>query len=501
METGGVLITGCMVADGTGSEPAPKEILVRRDRIVEVAGSIEAADAEIFRADGLIAAPGFIDIHCHGDFDRMKYPIAYEKLTQGCTLEVVGNCGLSPYPVNETIMMDMVPLITTMVGGTDFTGYSGLGEYYGFLEERGIAINIASFASQGMIRGNVMGMSLDIAGKAERREMESLLGEAMESGALGVSTGLIYPTGAMTKTEELTWLMTRGVEMRGSTGAVPAYATHMRDEGDGIALALDEAFTVVKESNAKLQISHIKCMGEKNWGRAGEVIETVESAIKSGLDVTADVYPYLFSSTFLAMIVLMPGADPDSVFVSNAVRSDGGMWEEVVGRSMTELADMWGVSADEAGRRLIAESPSAFGVGRGMSEEDMVEFLRQPWTMIGSDGIEDKRGKPHPRVTSTFPKILSSYVRERGILTWGEAISKMTGKSADKLGLKKRGYIRKGYFADITLFNPEEIKDNGTFREPNVRPSGIPHVMVNGEWALLNGQVTGELPGRVLRAE
>ncbi len=501
MEKDGILITGCSVADGTGSEPAPGEILVKGDRIVEVAGSIDAPNAEIFDADGLVAAPGFIDIHCHGDFDRMRYPVAYEKLTQGCTLEVVGNCGLSPYPINETIMRDMASLLTTMIGGTDFTGYKGLGEYYKFLEVRGMAINIASFTAQGMIRGNVMGMSVDVAGEAEKSEMESLLHEAVENGALGISTGLIYPTGAMTKTEELTWLMKRAVEMRGGKNAVPVYATHMRDEGDGIDTALDEAFTIARESGAKLQISHIKCMGEKNWGRSGEVIEIVESAIKSGLDVTADIYPYLFSSTLLAMIVLMPGADPDNVFVSNAFRSDGEMWEEVVGRSMTELADMWGVSADEAGRRLIAESPSAFGVGRGMSEEDVVEFLKQPWTMIGSDGIEDKMGKPHPRVTSTFPKILSSYVRERGVLTLGEAISKMTGKSADKLGLKNRGYIKKGYFADITLFDPEEVRDNGTYREPNVQPTGIPHVMVNGTWALLNGEVTEKLPGRILRAE
>jgi N-acyl-D-aspartate/D-glutamate deacylase len=478
------------------------EILVAGDEIVEVAISIEAigaTDAEVFNADGLIAAPGFIDIHCHGDFDRMKNPVAFEKLTQGCTLEVVGNCGLNPFPVNEKIAKELGPLITTIVGGTVFTGYSSLGEYYEFLEERGIAINIASYAGQGMIRGNVMGMSLDPATDAEFLEMKKLLDEAIDSGAMGISTGLIYPTGVMTKTDEITRLMSEAVKR--STGTTPIYATHMRDEGDNIATALDEAITIAKGSGAKLQISHIKCMGKANWGRAGEVIEIIESARKNGLDITADMYPYLFASTLIAMILMIPGAaDPKEVFVSNAFKSDGEMWEEVVGCSIAELAQMWKVTTEVAGQKLITEAPSAIGVGKSNSEDDVIEFLKQPWTMIGSDGIEDKRGKPHPRVTSTFPRVLAEYVREKKILTWGEAISKMTGKSAEKLGLKKRGFIKKGYFADITLFDPEKIKDNGTYREPNVQPSGIPHVMVNGSWALLDGKVTEKLPGRVLRS-
>ena len=491
-----ILITGAQIADGTGAEPKWGDILIKRDRIVDCADKIEASDAVRFNADGLIAAPGFIDMHAHGDFDRLKHAVSRERLLQGCTMEVVGNCGLTSFPYNDTIGRELRPMMATIVG-TDFDGFSRLADYFSFIEDRGIALNLVTHVGHGIVRGYVMGMSTDPASDEQLGQMSNLVARALDDGALGMSTGLIYPTGSMTKTDELMRLMKSAVSHR--PNPTPLYASHIRDESDGILDALDEAIEIAEQSGTGLEIAHIKCMGEKNWGRAGEVIEKIDVARKRGIDITADIYPYLYASTLLAMILMQPVGEPDTVLVANAVRPDGGQWDEVVGQSLQELSDLWNVSPDDAGRRVITDAPSAMGVAKFMSEDDVIALLGQSWTVIGSDGIEDRDGKPHPRVGSTMPRFLGRYIREKGILSWGEAIAKMTGNTAKKLGLSDRGIIRPGNFADITLFDPETITDTATYKDPHSAPVGIPHVMINGVWALKDGVITSALPGRVMR--
>jgi len=491
-----ILITGALVADGTGAEPKPGDILIEADRIVDYADRINAPEAETFNADGLIAAPGFIDMHAHGDFDRLKHAIGIERLHQGCTMEVVGNCGLTSFPYNDTIGRELRPMMATIVG-TDFDGFSRLSDYFSFIEDRGIALNLVTHVGQGIVRGCVMGMSTEPAGDDQLKEMTDLVAQALDDGALGVSTGLIYPTGSMTKTDELVRLMKHAASHR--PNPAPLYASHIRDESDGILDALDEAIEIAQQSGTGLEIAHIKCMGEKNWGRAGEVIEKIDAARDRGLDVTADIYPYLYASTLLAILLMQPVGEPDTVLVSNAVKPSGDRWDEVVGMSLQELSELWKVSPEEAGRRVITDAPSAMGVAKFMSEDDVISLLQQPWTVIGSDGIEDRDGKPHPRIGSTMPRFLGHYVREKKVLSWEEAIAKMTGNTARKLGLADRGLIKPGYFADITLFDPETVIDTATYKDPHSPPVGIPHVMINGVWVLKEGVVTDELPGKVIR--
>jgi len=490
------LITGALVADGTGSEPKPGDILIKDDRIVDYADRIDASEAVTFNAEGLIAAPGFIDMHTHGDFDRMKHAVSTERLLQGCTMEVVGNCGLTSFPYNDTIARELQPMMMTIIKG-DFEGFSRLSEYFSFIENRGIALNLVSHVGHGIVRGHEMGMSTDPANEEQFAGMARLAAKALDDGALGMSTGLIYPTGSMTGTDELVRLMKSAAAHR--PNPAPLYASHIRDESDTILDSLDEAIYIAEQSGVGLEIAHIKCMGQNNWGRAGEVIEKITSARDRGVDITADMYPYLYASTLLAMLLLQPIGEPDTVLVANAVKPSGDQWEEVVGQSLQDLSDMWNVSPENAGRRVITDAPSAMGVAKFMSENDMITFLEAPWTIIGSDGIEDQNGKPHPRTGSTMPRVLGRYVREKGVLTWGQAIAKMTGNTARKLGLSDRGLIRPGCFADITLFNPETVTDTATYKNPHSVPVGIPHVMINGVWALKDGATTEELPGRVIR--
>ena len=491
-----ILITGAMAVDGTGAEPKPGDILIEGDRIVDYADRIDAPEAEVFDASGLMAAPGFIDMHTHGDFDRLKHAIGIERLLQGCTMEVVGNCGLTSFPYNDTIARELQPMMMTLIKG-HFEGFSRLSDYFSFIEDRGIALNLVSHVGQGIVRGHVMGMSTEPANDEQFAEMTLLVARALDDGALGMSTGLIYPTGSMTKTDELVRLMKSAADHR--PNPAPLYASHIRDESDTILNSIDEAIAIAEQSSTGLQIAHIKCMGEKNWGRAGEVIEKITSARDRGVDITADMYPYLYASTLLAMILMQPIGAPDTVLVANAVKPSGDLWEEVVGRSLQDLSDMWKISPEDAGQRVITDAPSAMGVAKFMSEDDMLAFLGQPWTVIGSDGIEDREGKPHPRIGGTMPRVLGRYVREKGVLTWGVAVAKMTGNTAKKLGLSDRGLIKPGYFADITLFDPETVIDTATYKDPHCAPVGIPHVMINGVWALKDGAVTGELPGRVIR--
>lgn len=491
-----ILITGANVVDGTGAEPAPRDILISGTTIADVAADIAAPDAERFDATGLMAAPGFIDIHAHGDFDRLLHPLAEEKLRQGCTLEVVGNCGLTPFPYNDTIRDTLQAMIATIVG-TDFTGFARYSHYTSFLEKRGLSINLASYVGQGMIRGCVVGMSADPAGDGAFSRMERLLGQAIEDGVLGVSTGLIYPPGSMTGAGELIRLMESAVRL--SAGARPVYASHMRNEGKDIHTAIDEAIRIGTQAGCPVQVSHLKCQERSNWGRSAEVIQRISNARSAGLDITADMYPYLFLSTLLAVILTHPEGDPEKIIVSKSLMPDGRLWDEVVGRSLAEIAERWGVSTDQAGARITSTSPSTLAVGEFMHEDDLVNFMRQPWVFFGSDGIEDRVGKPHPRVTGTFPRVLARYVREKKVLTWGEAVAKMTGRPAARLGLSGRGIIAPGYAADITLFDPDTVADNSTYRDPHRAPSGIPHVMVNGQWALTDAKPTGSASGTILK--
>jgi N-acyl-D-amino-acid deacylase len=492
-----ILITGAQVIDGTGAEPRTGDILIEGGRIAGVGAGLPAAGARPFDAAGLMAAPGFIDLHAHGDFDRLTHPVAEQKLRQGCTLEVVGNCGLTPFPFNDIIRDALQAMIVTIVG-TSFNGFARFRDYASHIEGRGLAINLASYVGQGIIRGCVMGTGADPAGDREFAAMARLLEEALEDGVIGVSTGLIYPPGSMTGTGELVRLMKSAVRMKG--GAPPVYATHMRNEGREIHTALGEAIAVGAEAGCPVQISHLKCQERSNWGRSREVIETIDAARTGGLDVTADMYPYLSVSTLLAVILTHPEGDPETIIVSKSLLADGSLWDEITGRSLARIAEGWGVNVRDAGAAITSKSPSTLAVAEFMHEDDVVSFMKQPWVFFGTDGIEDRVGKPHPRLTGTFPRVLGRYVRETGVLSWGEAVAKMTGRPAARLGLSDRGLIREGYAADITFFDPDAVTDNGTYADPHRAPSGIPHVMVNGTWALLDGTVTGTLNGKVLRS-
>jgi dihydroorotase/N-acyl-D-amino-acid deacylase len=323
--------------------------------------------------------------------------------------------------------------------------------------------------------------------------MKELLEEALAAGAIGLSTGLIYPPGAFAATEELIELC-RVVAHHGGI-----YASHIRDEGSRLLEAVEEAIRIGREAGVPVQISHHKASGRDAWGLVRASLGMIDRARARGLDVTADQYPYTAGSTVLAAVV------------ANADRFGGGGEVEVViasapghpaweGRSLAELGREWGVAPLEAAARVLdAEGIAATVIMHGMDEQDVQTVMRHPSTMIGSDGIPTLHGKPHPRLYGSFARVLGHYARDLGLLSMHEAVHRMTGFPARKFGLTDRGVVREGAAADLVLFDPARIADVASYADPHHPPAGIAHVFVNGSAVVRDGAHTGARPGRALR--
>jgi N-acyl-D-aspartate/D-glutamate deacylase len=529
-----LLVANARIVDGTGAPARDGAVAIAGGRVVEVldaAGATAAAPraARVIDAKGRVVAPGFIDMHSHSDMPLVTDGNAQSKIRQGVTTEVIGESG-SIAPQTEA---------TATQPWTDFAGY------FGVLEKQGMAVNLLSYVGLGTVRELVVG-SADRAPTAEElTKMQGIVSAAMQQGAAGVSTGLIYPPNAYATLDELVALSTPAAAVGGR------YASHLRHDGKRLREGIEEAVAIGERAKLPVHVFHVKVTGQQNFGRMKEVVEIVEAARARGVRLTADVYPYVASSTSLTATLpqwVMDGGadalvkrlsdratrarikrdmeDPNATW-DNRYQS-AGTWANVqlasIGRQRGVATAVENPNAKYEGMR-VADAAKAAGKDpfefvfdllrdtRGsvgcvyfiMSEDDVKLAMRQSWVAIGSDGSALategplRSGVPHPRNFGTFPRVLGKYVREEKVITLEEAVRKMTSLPAATLNLPDRGSIAPGQWADLVIFDPATVADKATFEQPFQYPVGIDTVIVNGQVVLDDGTHTNARPGKVLR--
>jgi len=498
-----VVIRGGTVVDGTGAPGYRADVALVGDRIVRVSrAGLDAAGAErVIDAEGMVVAPGFVDMHTHlNTID--DHPGAHSHVAQGVTTALGGPDGGGPYP---------------------------FGEYLAELEEMGVGMNVAYLTGHNTIRRTVMGLEDRAATEAELARMRGMVAQAMDEGAWGISTGLKYLPGAFSDVDEVVALSEPAAEAGG------IYTSHLREEGLGLLDGVAEAIEIGRRAGIPVVLTHHKVVGEPMWGSSATTLAMVDSANAAGVDVMIDQYPYTASYTGCEILIptwaqaggddelLARMDDPalaDSILAGiayNIVTDRGGNdlsrvqfaivnWDESLeGGTLADLAEREGVApTPENGAELLIEVVRRGGAScifHAMDQGDVDAIMAHPQTMIASDGrlTAPGIGHPHPRWYGTFPRVLGVYVRERGVLDLETAVHKMTAMPARRLGLTDRGEVREGWIADLVVFDPESVIDRATFEAPHQYPEGIPWVFVNGVAQIADGEFTDLRPGRVLR--
>jgi dihydroorotase/N-acyl-D-amino-acid deacylase len=526
-----LLIINGHILDGSGSPWFSGSVAVKEGKIAAVGRLPNATARHVINARGLTVAPGFIDLHSHSDYTLLVDGKGESKIRQGVTTEILGESE-SAGPILGPAVPELDKRLTRYGLKRDWTT---LGEYFARVERQGTSVNIASYVGSGQVRLDVMG-SVDRRPTGEEMgKMKDLVEQAMREGALGLSSGLIYPPNSFATTDELLEL----AKVAARYGGI--YTSHIRGESDHWKRAVDEAIEIGEKAHLPVQILHFKVDGQSNWGKMAQQIAEVQAARDRGVDITVNQYPYTASMTGLQMCIpakYLEGTSEQVVerlkspkvraeirqaiasglpgWEDNEVKSVGG-WHGVLvaslqkpenkpyeGKRMDEVAKAMGKDPlDALCDFLISEGGSAGAVYFGMSEADVELAMKQPWLGVGSDGTAVSPamtfvGKPHPRFYGTFPRVLGVYVREKNVLTLPDAIRKMTSFPAQIIGLADRGLLRSGMAADITIFDPKTVSDKATFEDPLQYPVGIPYVIVNGVVVIDQGQHTGAKPGRVL---
>lgn len=469
------LIRNATVLDGSGSASEYMDVALSEDHIREIGASLKYSAMAIIDGEGLVLAPGFIDVHTHDDTAVINNPAMLPKLSQGVTTVIVGNCGISAAPVQ---LHGEPPDPMILLGSAGAFRYPTFAAYVAALQRAQPSVNVGALIGHTSLRNNHMNRLDRAATAKEISSMRQQLKEALDDGALGLSSGLAYLSAYSASIDEVLAL----AEPLAAAGAV--YTTHMRSETETILDAMDEAFEIGRRNQVPVIISHLKCAGIANWGRSGEVLHALETA-RISQNTGCDCYPYAAGSSTL-----------DLRQVDERVKITI-TWStphpEVAGQTLAQIAASWGTAQIDAARKL----QPAGAIYHSISEDDMRQILRHPATMIGSDGLPNDP-LPHPRLWGTFPRILGRYSREEKLFSLPEAIHKMTGMPAQRFGLAKRGLIREGYFADLVLFDPDRIIDTATFSDP-VRPAeGIAGVWVNGVLSYTARGPTGKRSGRFL---
>jgi N-acyl-D-amino-acid deacylase len=516
-----VIIRNGMIYDGSGNQPVQADIAINQDTIAAI-GDLKKAKGNIeLDIHGLAVAPGFINMLSWANESLIEDGRSQGDIRQGVTLEVLGE-GLSMGPLNEDMKNELQKEQQDIVYDIEWTS---LGEYLEYLENKGISTNVASFVGNGTLREYVMGYEVRVPTPEELNTMKELLREAMKEGAMGMSSALIYVPSQHAKTEELIELAKVVASYDGM------YISHIRDEEDRLLEAVDELITVAREADVRSEIYHFKASGVDNWHLLDSAILRIEKARKEGLEITTDMYTYHASSTGLN--IGLPdwaragGHDATMKFLADPVTRARMIRENkfhvsadkillvgfknenlrpLMGKTLAEVAEKRGISPSEAVVDLIEEDDSRIQVVYfSMSEENIRKKIALPWMSICSDagsftndGIFLKQST-HPRAYGSFARLLGKYVRDEKIISLEEAIYKMTGLPAQNLKIKKRGLLKKGFFADLVVFDPEKIQDHATFESPHQYATGVIHVWVNGKQVLRDGEHTGTFSGRVVR--
>lgn len=496
-----ILIKNGKIIDGTGNNWYYGDIAVNNGKILKIGRTLNLPAKKTIDATGLIVAPGFIDVHTHLEGDEDKDPFATNFILDGVTTCITGNCGSS---------------------NTD------IGKYLAWIDSLKLSINVASLIGHNDVRKAVMGRANRDATPEEMQQMENIVEKAMKDGAVGLSTGLIYIPGTYTKTSEIVTLAKIASKYNG------VYATHMRDEGDSVKQAIEEAITIGQEANIPVEISHFKLSGQQNWGRSKETVPMIEAARKKGIDVTIDQYPYTASSTSISTLIpdeiLADGQDSIKArlqrpevkkYVINSMlgrlkkRKLKHFSYAVVayyapdtgynGKSIEQINLMKGrkhKAKYEAETVIdIMLNGGASAIFHGMSEDDVKRIMKYPYNMFACDATIRvfNAGMPHPRGYGTNARILGKYVREEKVLTLEEAVRRMTSLPAQKFQLRDRGLIKEGMAADIVIFDADNVRDLSTFEKPHVYSMGFKFVIVNGILTAVNEKHLGVKAGITLK--
>jgi N-acyl-D-aspartate/D-glutamate deacylase len=527
-----VILRGGDIYDGSGGDPFVGDVAIDGDTIVTLGDVGDATATTEIDVKGLAVAPGFVNMMSWANVSLIEDGRSQSDIRQGITLEIMGE-GNSMGPLNDAMKAEMAD---SQVDTRYDIEWTTLAEYVEFLERRGISPNVASFIGAATPREYVIGHDDRPPTPTELDEMRSLVRAAMQEGALGVASSLMYPPGLFASTDELIALSAVAAEYDGM------YISHMRDEGAHMIEAIDELLTIAREANIRAEIYHLKSSGQPNWHLFDEAITMIENAREEGLEITADVYTYPAGGTGLNVTVppwvqeggfaaslermsdpalrqqiihemntpsdewenmfLMAGS-PDNIlmvgFKTEALRP-------LTGKTVAEVAAMRGTSPEETILDLIVEDGSRIGTIYFSQSEDIVRrVVALPWASFNTDAASLApegvflNSNPHPRAYGSFARVLGKYVRDEKVLTLQEAIRKLAALPAQTLRIDKRGELKPGFFADVVVFDPAKVQDHATFIEPHRYSTGMVHVFVNGEQVLKDGEHTGATPGRFVR--
>ena len=470
------LFRNVTVIDGSGGPQYRGDVAIKGDRIVEIAPAIDGQAQHEIDGSGRVLAPGVIDVHTHDDINVIRMPEYLPKISQGVTTVIVGNCGISA--ASATIAGD-VPDPMNLLGNAEQFIYPTVSAYADAVTQARPAVNVGTLVGHTALRNNQMNSLFRPANNQEIQAMRSQLRLALQEGALGLSTGLAYASAFQSTTEEV---MALAEELAAENGI---YTTHLRSEFEPILEALDEAFRIGCHGKVPVVVSHHKCAGANNWGRTVETLALFDN-VRQQQDVSCDCYPYSASSSTLDMKQIT--ADFDIVITWSTPHP------EMAGQTLKQIAQSWSLTLEEAGKRLMP----AGAIYYNMDEQDVQRVLRYPLTMVGADGLPNDP-MPHPRLWGAFPRVLGHYSRDEKLFPLTVAVHKMTGLSAARFQLTDRGLIKRGYFADLVLFDPETIRDVASFSDPQQPAAGIDAVMVNGVMSYgQNHNIIGRA-GRFLR--
>ena len=518
------LIKDASIINGVG-EPAFKgDIAVSRGIIAQV-GQLGDMPAKVtINAQGKTVTPGFIDMHSHSDVLYANGQAIEHKLLQGVTTELIGQDGISAAPLTESSKSPMAGIIEPLAGSLegDWAPWD-MGQFLSTISAKKAQLNVMTLTGHCNLRMAVIGPKMAEATSEDVQQMRALLAETLEQGSFGLSLGLIYPPSSYSNTAELISL---GEVVRQYDGII---VSHMRDEQEGIMDALDEMITIGEKSGARIHISHLKCLGKNSWGKMPRVLERLEQAEKKGVAISFDQYPYDASSTTLSLLlppwvmeggwagfqknIKDPGSrprvlegikksmsgrgGPDAIKIASAQGPD---CDEIVGKSLAEAAEIWGIPPEEAAYKILCASKlGAMAIYHAMSIADVECAMTHHLHTVGSDGVLG--AFPHPRAYGSFPRILGQFRKNRSLFSLEVGIRDMTSKPAQVMRLAKRGLVEPGYFADILIFDPDFFTDNATYDQPANLASGLDWVFINGEPVVKQGSIEINFPGQVLRPD